>query len=229
MPHDDRSLEPTLIAEDLLLALFLPGSGTFAGEGTLFYALGGAVLADLAQQGLVEIGDAGLGGSVVRAAGDPPEDALLRPTWEHVATKPRGVQGVLAARGPTLRQPLIDRLVARGDLDRVERRVLGLMRTSRLLEGTSGRREELVAAMRAVLVDGEPPTDRVAALVALVSASGALPMLHREIPWSSTTATTAKALEQGDWAAGAAATAVTRTMVAVVTNALTVSAVVANR
>ena len=46
-----------LLVEDLLLLLFDPRSGTIAGEGTLFYARGGAVLADLALQGLVEVDD----------------------------------------------------------------------------------------------------------------------------------------------------------------------------
>lgn len=47
--HHEESL-----AEDLLLLLFQPnsgdrgGTGTIAGENTLFYVLGGAVLADLA-------------------------------------------------------------------------------------------------------------------------------------------------------------------------------------
>jgi hypothetical protein len=45
-PHPDR-----LIAEDVLLVLFQPSSGTIVGENTLFYVLAGAVLTDLAQQG----------------------------------------------------------------------------------------------------------------------------------------------------------------------------------
>jgi hypothetical protein len=44
-----------LIAEDLLLLLFDPRSGTIAGEGTLFYTLAGAVLADLAAGGHIEV------------------------------------------------------------------------------------------------------------------------------------------------------------------------------
>lgn len=107
--------------------------------------------------------------------------------------------------------------------------MLGLFTSTTLVDGSSGRRTELVAAMRAVLVDGETPSEHIAALTALVSASGSLPVLHREIPWSGDTATRAKRLEQGDWAAGAAATAVTRTMVAVVVNSLIAGAVIANR
>lgn len=229
----DDSIHPqrtrTLITEDLLLVLFQPDSGTIAGENTLFYVLAGGVLTDLARQGGAEIRDAGIRGTLISAAGDPPEDELLRPMWDYVLQKPRGVQGVLAASGPTLRGPVIERLIERGDLRREKRRVFGFFPSTALVDGGSGRRDELIAAMRAVLIDGEEPTERSAALTALVSASGALPVLHREIPWSGATATRAKSLEQGDWAAGAAAAAVTRTMIAVVANSLITSAVVANR
>ena len=224
-PHRTR----TLVTEDLLLTLFQPSSGTIAGENTLFYVLAGGVLIDLAESGGAEMEDAGFRGTLVRAAGEPPEDHLLRPTWDYISQKPRGVQGVLAANGPTLRTPVLERLIERGDLRRVSKRVLGLFSSSALVDGDSGRRTELVTAMRAVLVDGAEPTARIAALTALVSASGALPVFDREIPWSSATAERAKTLERGDIAAGAAAAAVTRTMIAVVANSLIASTVVTNR
>ena len=229
---DDSTRSPrtrTLITEDLLLVLFQPDSGTIAGENTLFYVLAGGVLADLARLDAAEIQDRGIRGTLVSAAGDPPEDEVLRPMWDYISHKPRGVQGVLAASGPTLREPVLERLIERGDVVREKRRVLGLFPSTALVEGASGRRDQLIADMRAVLVDGEEPTERTAALIALVSASGSLPVLDREIPWSGTTATRAKAWEQGDWAADAAASAVTRTMIAVVANSIAVSAVVANR
>ncbi|NQX36426.1 GPP34 family phosphoprotein [Herbiconiux sp. VKM Ac-2851] len=228
-PNPVAAAGDRLIAEDVLLVLFQPSSGTIAGENTLFYVLGGAVLTELGQRGLASVQDAGLRGALVSATRERPDDELLRPAWDYVATKPRGVQSVLAASGPTLRGPLLDRLVERGDLDRVEKRMLGLIPTVALREGGSGRRAELIAAIRAVLVDGEAPSDRIAAVTALVSASGGLPVLHPEIPWSTDTATRAKALAQGDQAADAAAAAVTRTMTAVVTNALIAALVVGTR
>ena len=229
----DHSSRPqrtrTLITEDLLLTLFQPSSGTISGENTLFYVLAGGVLIDLAESGGAEVEDAGFRGTLVRAAGEPPKDHLLRPMWDYISQKPRGVQTVLAASGPTLREPVLDRLVERGHLCRQKRRVLGLFPSTALVDGGSGRRAELVAEMRAVLVDAAVPSEHIAALTALVSASGSLPILDREIPWSGATATRAKNLEQGDWAAGAAATAVTRTMIAVVANSLIAGAVAANR
>ncbi len=219
----------TLTVEDTLLALFQPASGTIAGENTLFYVLAGAVLADLAEQGRVRTEDRGLAGTVVTATGERPADPLLQQGWDYLAKKPRGVQGALAAIGPALRTPTIDRVVARGDLVRTEKRVLGLFASQGLALGATGRRETLISGMRAALVDGDTPSERIAAVTALVSASGALPVLHEEIPWTGDTAARARALHRGDWPAGAAAEAVTRTMIAIVTNAVVAGAVAASR
>ncbi|HIY67625.1 MAG TPA: GPP34 family phosphoprotein [Candidatus Agrococcus pullicola] len=105
---------PTL-AEDLLLLLFQPGSGTIAGENTLFYVLAGAVLADLARDARVATTTTRLGIVNVEAVeGRGPLDEILRGGWDYVYGKPRAVQTVLPAIGPTLRERLLERLVERG-------------------------------------------------------------------------------------------------------------------
>ncbi|MEV4534486.1 GPP34 family phosphoprotein [Asanoa sp. NPDC049518] len=212
-------MTPTL-PEDLLLMLFQPRSGTIAGENTLFYVLAGAVLADLGLGNHVRTA-----GTRVEAVPDrPPADELLRPAWDYVAEKPRGVQTVLAAVGPRLRGPVLDRLVERGDIRRTRRRMLGLFNQTVLEDGGTGRRARLVGDVRDVLVDGVEPQARTAALAALLSGSGTLPQFHREIPWTSTVITRAKELERGDWGAGAAAEAVTRTVTATVVNNVIIAA-----
>ncbi|WP_406063527.1 GPP34 family phosphoprotein [Micromonospora sp. NBC_00860] len=216
---------PTLV-EDLLLLLFQPRSGTIAGENTLFYVLGGAVLADLA------LGDhltTEARGRVRSVASHPPSDGLLRPAWDYLVEKPRGVQTALAAIGPALRKPVLERLVARGDIDQEPRKVLGLFRTTALREGRTERRARLLADVRRVLVDGAEPQARIAALTALLSASGTLPQFHREIPWTSPVISRAKELERGDWGADAAAAAVTRTVTATVVNSAIVAITVLPR
>lgn len=208
--------EPTL-AEDLLLLLFQPDSNTIAGEGTLFYTLAGAVLADLGLGEQVRLGTGLLGSTTVEAVGGrPPGDEFLRATWEYVADKPRGVQTVLAGTGTSLRGPLLDRLVERGDLDRRTRKTLGLFETTVLEEGRTGRREQLLADVRAVLVDGAEPDDRTAALAALVYGSGTLPQFDPEIPWNGPVVSRAEALKAGNWGASATAKAVTRTLMATI-------------
>ncbi|MBU2668139.1 GPP34 family phosphoprotein [Actinoplanes bogorensis] len=205
--------EPTL-AEDLLLLLFQPDSGTIAGENTLFYVLGGAVLADLAlnEQVRTPSGSA----KVAAVEGRPPADDILRSAWDYVAGKPRGVQTVLAAVGPPLRGPLLDRLVENGHIRRTSRKALGVFTTTSLSDGGTGRRAGLLGAVRGVLVDGAEPAPRIAALAALLYASGTLPQFDPEIPWTSAVVTRAEELKQGNWSAAAVAEAVTRTITATV-------------
>lgn len=211
---------PTL-AEDLLLLLFQPGTGTIAGEGTLYYVLAGAVLADLGFGGHVRTGTGRIGTLTVEAVREsPPADHLLRAGWEYVAGKPRGVQTVLAAVGPTLREPLLDRLVERGDLHRVMRKTFVLFESSVLENGDNGRRDRLLADVRAVLVDGAEATPRVAALAALLYGSGTLPQFDRDIPWTSAVIARAEELKAGNWGADAAANAVARTVTATIVNSV---------
>ncbi|MEV4713453.1 GPP34 family phosphoprotein [Micromonospora sp. NPDC049374] len=216
---------PTLV-EDLLLLLFQPRSGTIAGENTLFYILAGAVLADLALNDRVTMADRR---KVKIVEGNAPSDDLLRSAWDYLSEKPRGVQTVLAAIGPELRQPVLERLIERGDITREARKVLGLFRTTALRDGGNGRRARLLEEVRQVLVDGAEPSARVAALAALLSGSGTLPQFYRDIPWTSPVVTRAKELEQGNWGAGAAAEAVTRTMTATVVNSVIVTTTVIPR
>lgn len=221
--------DPTL-AEDLLLLLFQPGSGVIAGESTLYYVLAGAVLADLADGGHVRTGSGWMEQVTVEAVADnPPSDHLLRASWEYVADKARGVQAFLAATGPGLREPLLERLVERGDLRRSIRKTFGMFQTSVLEESAGGRREALLADVRAVLVDGVEPTSRVAALAALLYGSGTLPQFDRDIPWTSPVIARAETLKDGNWGAGAAATAVTRTVTALVVSNVVVAAAALRR
>jgi hypothetical protein len=213
-----------LVVEDLLLLLFDPRSGTIAGEGTLYYTLAGALLTDLALGGHVEVDDRrSLTGRQVRAAGAaPPSDPLLRDPWDRLATKPRGVQTLLAEIGPPLRTPVLDRLVAAGHVRREQRRLLGILPSTALRDGGTSRRAELLAAVRPVLLDGATPDERTAALAALLSGSGSLPLLHADIPWSGQVHDRGKELERGDWGASAVGAAVTRTVVASAASTLAV-------
>lgn len=214
-----RVSDEPLLVEDTLLLLFQPDSGSIAGENTLFYVLGGATLADLALAGRLEAREAG-GSTRVEASGyGPLPDELLDPGWAYLSQKPRDVQTALAAIGPELRGPVLDRLVARGDLDRQKGKTLGIFPSTKLSLG-SERRAALMQRVRAALVDGETPDARTGATIALLSASGTLPQFHREIPWSGAVYTRGKALERGDWGATAASSAVARTMNAIILNAV---------
>ncbi len=221
MSTPNSSKDP-LIAEDLLLLLFDPRSGTIAGEGTLFYVLGGAVLTELAITNQIAIENrGGLHGSLVSAVEDtPPTDPLLRSAWDRIAEKPRDPQTLLASIGPTLRPVVLDRLVERGYIVAERKKRLRLFTTTSLREGDGRRRSDLLAQVRAVFVDGVSPQPRIAALGALLSASGTLPTFYRDIPWSGDVYTRGKELERGEWGADAVGVAVARTVAASVVNSM---------
>ncbi|WP_381795002.1 GPP34 family phosphoprotein [Streptomyces niveus] len=208
----------TLIVEDLLLLMFDDTSGAIAGEGTLYYTLGGAVLVELGLGKHVRIdeNDKGLNGLKVHAVAGPPlEDPVLRAAHDQVAKRERGVQTLLIEIGTGLRETVLDRLVERGMLRRETKKTLGLFRTTATTAADTGHKKALVERVRAVLVDGAEPDARTAALVGLLSASGTLPSLHRSIPWSGKVYTRAKELEQSSWGAEAVNSAVVRTVSAI--------------
>jgi hypothetical protein len=216
-----------------MLLLLDDEHGVPAGAGTLYYTLGGAMLAELALRGSIEIdpGSGGLNGpKVLAVAGGPHPDPLLQDAYEKVAEKPRGVQTLLITIGTGLSDPVVDRLVERGLLRREKKKLLRLFpMTSLAIE--DGRHEtELRRKVRAALEDGETPDARTAALIALVSASGTLPSIRPALAtWSSATYQRAKELEQGHWGADAVNTAVVRTAAAIAASAAaTVVAVTTN-
>ncbi|WP_234306730.1 GOLPH3/VPS74 family protein [Streptomyces sp. NRRL F-2890] len=210
--------EEMLIVEDLLLTLMDDTSGAIAGEGTLYYTLGGAVLAELALRGHVTAaeGDTGLTGLKVHAvSGRSIEDPLLRDAYRKTAERTRGVQTLLVEIGAELRGTVLDRLVDRGVVSRERKRRLGLFHTTSLSVADTRHKAEVAREVRATLVDGRTPGERTAVLIGLLSASGSLPGLHPAIPWSGKVYERAKEYEKGTWGADAVSAAVTRTVVAV--------------
>lgn len=223
-----------LIVEDVMLLLLDDDAGIPAGAGTLYYTLGGAVLVELALRGRAEIDESrgGLGGPMVLAAGDGPlGDPMLQSAYDTIAGRPRRVQTHLVTIGADLWKTIFDRLVERGLLRREEKRTLKVFRTTRLLPDDDRHEAELRQKIRAVLEDGASPDARTAAVIALISASGALPAIQPELAsWSSTVYTRAKELENGHWGAAVVGTAVTRTAAAIAasTSAAVVTAITAN-
>ncbi|MFI0469668.1 GPP34 family phosphoprotein [Saccharopolyspora sp. 5N102] len=219
----ERSIDEPLLVEDVLLLLYQPSSGAIAGENFLYYVLGGAVVADLALRDLTEVQEVGRLVRRVAARGDAPHDGILRPAWDYLNTKPRGIRTVLAAIGPELRSKVLDKLVDDGHLRRKRKKLLGFI-PSESLELGSARRAELLVRVRATLVDGTEPDARTAAIAALLSASANLHQFDPEIPWTSSVIHRAKEFENGNWGAAAVGAAVTRATIAVISGALSASA-----
>lgn len=217
-----------LVVDDLMLMLLGDAGNYIAGAGTLHYSLGGALLVDLALRGLVEVGEeAGINGPEVRVVkGEPPADPLLRSAWEKVAERPRRVQPLLLELGAGLYAPVLERLAERGFVRRERKRRLGLFTTTRWPVADGAHEAELRRRIVAVLDTGTDPEVRTAAVIALLSASGTLPMLQPPLPWSGDVYTRAKEIEGGSWGAEAVSTAVLRNAAAVsVASAVSLAAV----
>jgi hypothetical protein len=220
---------PPILAEDLLLLLFQPDPATgvvelIAGESTLIYILAAAVLTDLGLGGHVRTMPGWGGSTRVEAVADrPPADEILWFAWDCLKARPRGVQAALATLGPSLHSPTLDRLIQHGD---IRRTVLDDTGVQILEDGVTGRRTGLLSGVRDALVGGSQPRPRVAALAALLWASGALRHLDPEIPWTPSVITRATHLEQSSWGARAATEAIARTTTAtIITNVIVAAAV----
>ncbi|MEV4344491.1 GPP34 family phosphoprotein [Actinoplanes sp. NPDC049596] len=230
-----QRLGPPTLAEDLLLLLFQPssgpgGAGVVAGEETLPYALAGAMLAELSIGGHVRTLPGWSGSTRVEAVAErPPADDLPRSTWDYLASMPRDVQATLAVIGPALRRPLLERLIERNDVHRRTGVATEVPPREMLTDGESGRRRSLLRGVRDVLVGEAKPEPRLAALTALLSASGTLPHFHPEIPLNPATTARAKRLKHDIWAADAAADALARSFAATVVDNVILAAAVLPR
>lgn len=199
------------LPEAVMLLLFNPRNGTIVGEGTsLLYTLGGAMLAELAIRGHVRLDD---GQRRVLAVGAGPDNPLLRGAWDRIPTSAKGIRSLVIEIGTRSRENTVNSLVAKGEIRRVPRRILGLIPSHVLEGGGTDTRERHLVAVRAALMDGVEPDSRTAALIALLSASGNLAAMHADIPWSGDIYTRGKEFERGEWGANAASDVIVATLV----------------
>ena len=223
--NEHRTRDDLLIVDDLMLLLLDDDGASIQAAGTLYYALGGAVLTELALLGRVETDGSGiLNGPLVTPTGSGPlPDPLLQSAYDTIAAKPQRVQPLLITIGSDLWRVVLERLVERGLVERKEAKILGVFRTTKWPATDEVHEARLRATIREVLEDGADPDPRTAAVIGLLSASGALPSLRPPLPWTGRVATRAKELERGEWGPEAVATAVTRTAAAVAASSAAVA------
>ena len=211
----------TLLAEDLLLLVLDDATGAQTLDGTRAdLALGGSLLLDLALAGRVELRKDGpwYGREQVAVVDPtPPGDPLLDQALATVAEKPRGAQDLVGRLGKGLRGRLLERLEARGVLERRSDKVLGLFPRTRWPAADSRHEEQLRARLHDVLVVGLTPDERTAALVAVLYA---VDQAHKVLPGLDGRArrevkARAKAVAEGAWAADAVRGAVAAMQAAV--------------
>ncbi|EHR60348.1 GOLPH3/VPS74 family protein [Saccharomonospora cyanea] len=197
-----------LIAEDLLLLAYDDEAGKPVGMVShLEYALAGALLVELALLERVDVtteADEGKPGRIVVRDSTPtgrgPLDDALERVFGLAGKKPKDALRPLAKGDLVTR--LLDGLAERGILRREDGRVLGLFPTTRWPAEDSRHEENLKAGLRRVLVDGEQPDERMAALIALLATTvEAKHVVGRED--ARVAQRRAKEIAEGNWAGDA--------------------------
>ncbi|MDD9206871.1 GPP34 family phosphoprotein [Georgenia sp. 10Sc9-8] len=210
----------TLLAEDLVLLLLDDETGSFTAGDALETGIGGALLAELALLGAVEVG----GGSrrrskaTVRAVpGAQTADPVLADALALVLQKDRTATSLVGRMGKGTKGVLLERLVDRGMVERHEDKVLGLFPRTRWPAVDSAHEERVRAELVGVLA-GERAGPRAGALIALLHAMGAA---HKVLSVPGLSAgdlrRRAKEIAEGDWAAQAVKDAVQAAQSAVAT------------
>jgi hypothetical protein len=208
----------SLIAEDLLLLLLDDESGKVSAFDSAGLALGGAVLAELAILGAVEVDErtSRFRSPRVRATGPAPEDRVLADAWDVVAEKERPAQTLVERLGRGLVKTLGDRMAERGILERRESKVLGLLPRTRWPAADTSHELEVRQALTSVLVQGTTPDPRTGALVAILAATDrAHKVVDRDGRSRREVKARAKEVADGAWAAAAVRHAIQATSVAV--------------
>lgn len=235
-----------LIIEDYLLLLFDDVTGKPIGDTSHLEVVGGgALLVELALLGRVDLASDGRGGHtgrvVVRDAG-PTGNALLDEALVVVRSregkKPTGIVAPLAKLKPATRA--LGALADCGILRREAGHVLGIFPTTRWPAVDSRYEEDLRLRLRHVLIEGAEPDERLAALVAILSAvkqAGRVlaPARGTDAPLGSLTRREvdrrAKAVAQGSWAGDATKkyiAEITAATTAAITSSIAASSAAAN-
>ncbi|KRF36561.1 GOLPH3/VPS74 family protein [Nocardioides sp. Soil805] len=208
----------TLIAEDLLLLLLDDEKGTLSASDKMRPLLGGALLLELALEGRVEVSERTSRWSTakVAAVGTPLGEPVLDEALTRVAEKPRAAQDLVTRLGKGTRELLLDRLAARGLVERREGRVLGLFPHTTWPARDARHEESVRALLQGALVQRLTPDARTSALIALLSA---IDHAHKVVDRGDVPAREvkrrAKEISEGAWAAQAVKDAVAAAQAAV--------------
>ncbi|GAA4489203.1 hypothetical protein GCM10023094_50400 [Rhodococcus olei] len=193
----------TLLAEDLLLLLLDDDTGKpVVDAASLPRVLSGAVLLDLAMDGIVEPatgdGDVKKGRLLLTNRTAPLDPILAHAVAQLRGSKPMKPERAIEKLGHGLKEAVLGRVVDRGWVHEAKGKVLGIFPTKTwpAVDATHERvvREKLWAA----LVDGETPEPRTAALVSLLSAVDATPKVFPDAG-KKAIRKRAKQIAEGEW------------------------------
>jgi hypothetical protein len=169
-------MEPGLPEELLLLALHdTKGSVVRAAAPVLNGALVGAVMMELSLRGRLSEGT----GRQLIADSAPTGDAILDDVCQRIAEADRQQDAAawvsqLAKEYPDLKDRLLDKMVAAGVLEQRHHGLLWVFPSRRYPQVDGAVEQQARDRIRAIVLDGEPPDERMAALLSLVQACNLL-------------------------------------------------------
>jgi len=185
-------MQISLPEELLLLALHdEKGSVIPAAAPALNGALVGALMMELALLGrLQETPSGAVIADPTPTGNDLMDEALTRIADADTPRQASYWVGRLAGRMPRIKDRLLEQLVARGVLERRERRILWVFPTRSFPLADAAAEQQARDRLRAVVLDGQEPDQRTAALLGLVRACDLIneifapherPQAHRRI------------------------------------------------
>ncbi|OUC95689.1 GOLPH3/VPS74 family protein [Streptosporangium minutum] len=201
----------TIIAEEVLLLAYSEVEGRqLIGSSELDAALGGALLAELAINGRIDLadkkvtvldptplGDEELDATLARIAGEPKE---RKPDW-----------WVYKLHSAKLRKRLLSRLAERGVLSEEPRKILGVFPSTRYPERDPRVEQGIRESVQSVL-SGAAPDERAAVLIAVLHAAK---IDRKAFPGASKERV--KEITEGEWAGAAVAKTIAAVNSAVMT------------
>ncbi|WP_353648511.1 GPP34 family phosphoprotein [Nakamurella sp. A5-74] len=209
-----------LIAEDLMLLMLDEEEGRPTVGGPQFtHSLAGALLVELSLQGLVESDSPpekqAKGKGKIHAIGAALADPILALAWNAFSDKPRGASAVIQAIDSKIKEPLLERLVAKGWVREERSKILGIFPSTKFPEADPRHEAELRGRIAGVL-DGTDPDPRSAVLISLLSAADGLKALFPDADRKQLKARAAE-VSDGEWAGAAVRQAVQAVNAAVMT------------
>ncbi|MFC9788821.1 GPP34 family phosphoprotein [Rhodococcus sp. NPDC127528] len=210
----------TLLAEDLLLLLLDDETGKPVVDGAaLPRVLAGAVLLDLALDGVVEpadgTGDVKKGRLVLRNRTAPLDPILAHAAAQLRGSKPMKPERAIEKLGRNLKEAVLGRVVERGWVHESKGKLLGIFPTKTWPSVDESHERVVRERLWSALADGASPAPRTAALISLLSAVDAA---HKVFPDADRKAIRkrAKAIAADEWAGAAVRKAVEAVNAAVV-------------
>lgn len=220
----------TLIAENVLLLMLDDDSGAFVAADRLRPALAGALLAELALTGAVEVETSkGLWkrAQVVVDDATAVTDPVLIGALQDIGEKPRSPQDLVNRLGKALPDQLCRRLADRGILRREQSKVFGVFPRTRWPAADSQHEAGLRSTLQRVLAEGEDPDERIATVIAVLAAADVLhKVLDRGALSKKDLKKRAEQIADGGWATEAVRKAIQAAQTAVAA-AVTASTAVA--